>query len=137
MSCSFYSYPISLAADNHQYLNAAFLEGKGGSILCLDKDIESHLLNEVKEVIFNEEFRAILRRNLFAMDPGDVGARMTSDIIQCLQENPITKNVQGGWGTPNGGMKTPKSVFLLGAGGMGMAPLALYLQGAGIHVSAI
>ena len=41
-----------------------------------------------------------------------------------------------GWGTPNGGMKTPKSVFLLGAGGMGMAPLALYLQGAGIQVSA-
>ena len=33
-------------------------------------------------------------------------------------------------------MKTPKSVFLLGAGGMGMAPLALYLQGAGIQVSA-
>ena len=88
--------PYPFAADNHQYLNAAFLEGKGGSILCLDKDIESHLLNEVKEVIFNEEFRAILRRNLFSMDPGDVGARMTSDIIQCLQENPITKNVQGG-----------------------------------------
>ena len=33
-------------------------------------------------------------------------------------------------------MKSPKTVFLLGAGGMGMAPLALYLQGAGIQVSA-
>ena len=33
-------------------------------------------------------------------------------------------------------MKSPKTVFLLGAGGMGMAPLALYLQGAGIQVMA-
>ena len=33
-------------------------------------------------------------------------------------------------------MNLPKSAFLLGASGMGMAPLALYLQGAGIQVSA-
>lgn len=33
-------------------------------------------------------------------------------------------------------MKKPKRVLLLGAGGMGMAPLALYLQGAGIQVEA-
>ena len=33
-------------------------------------------------------------------------------------------------------MKDPKRVLLLGAGGMGMAPLALYLQGAGIQVEA-
>ena len=33
-------------------------------------------------------------------------------------------------------MKNPKRVLLLGAGGMGMAPLGLYLQGAGVHVEA-
>ena len=33
-------------------------------------------------------------------------------------------------------MRKPKNVLLLGAGGMGMAPLALYLQGAGLHVEA-
>ena len=33
-------------------------------------------------------------------------------------------------------MNKPRRVFLLGAGGMGMAPLALYLQGAGIQVEA-
>ena len=33
-------------------------------------------------------------------------------------------------------MRSPKRVLLLGAGGMGMAPLALYLQGAGIQVEA-
>ena len=29
-----------------------------------------------------------------------------------------------------------KRVFLIGASGMGMAPLALYLKGAGIHIEA-
>lgn len=33
-------------------------------------------------------------------------------------------------------MKRPKKVLLLGAGGMGMAPLALYLKGAGVRVEA-
>ena len=33
-------------------------------------------------------------------------------------------------------MKRPKKVLLLGAGGMGMAPLALYLRGAGVRVEA-
>ena len=33
-------------------------------------------------------------------------------------------------------MRSPKRVLLLGAGGMGMAPLALYLQGTGIQVEA-
>ena len=33
-------------------------------------------------------------------------------------------------------MKKPERVFLLGAGGMGMAPLAFYLCGAGVEVEA-
>ena len=33
-------------------------------------------------------------------------------------------------------MKNPKTVLLVGAGGMGMAPLAHYLRGAGIRVEA-
>ncbi len=33
-------------------------------------------------------------------------------------------------------MKVPRKCFLLGAGGMGMAPLAMYLQGAGVDVEA-
>ncbi len=33
-------------------------------------------------------------------------------------------------------MRRPKKVLLLGAGGMGMAPLALYLRGAGVRVEA-
>ena len=33
-------------------------------------------------------------------------------------------------------MKKPKRVFLLGASGMGMAPLAFFLRGAGVEVEA-
>ena len=33
-------------------------------------------------------------------------------------------------------MRRPRKVFLIGAGGMGMAPLALYLRGAGVRVEA-
>jgi len=88
--------PYPFAADNHQYLNASYLEGKGGGVVCMDKEIKSHLLEEVKEVIFNEEFRAILRRNLYSMDGGDVGAKMTSDLIQSLQSTTMSKSVQGG-----------------------------------------
>ena len=87
--------PYPYAADNHQYLNASFLEEKGGGIVCMEEEIEKNLL-KVKEVIFNEEFRAILRRNLFSMDGGDIGAQMTSDLIQCIQEHSLAENFQSG-----------------------------------------
>lgn len=88
--------PYPFAADNHQMLNASYLEGKGGGVVCPDREIEQNLLTEVREVIFNEEFRSILRRNLFSMDGGDVGARIGSDLIQCLKEAPKSKKVEGG-----------------------------------------
>ena len=62
----------------------------------MDQSIKTDLLEEVKEVIFNEEFRAILRRNLYSMDGGDIGSRMATDLIQSLQESTISKSVQGG-----------------------------------------
>ncbi|MBP51516.1 MAG: UDP-N-acetylglucosamine--N-acetylmuramyl-(pentapeptide) pyrophosphoryl-undecaprenol N-acetylglucosamine transferase [Opitutae bacterium] len=88
--------PYPYAADNHQFLNASYLEGKGGGIVCVEKDLNNNLLNEVREVIFNEEFRAILRRNLYAMDTGDVAGRISSDLIQCIKENPVIDSVKGG-----------------------------------------
>ncbi len=87
--------PYPFAADDHQHYNASFLEGKGGGIICRDDEIGQNLLNEVREVIFNEEFRAILRRNLFSMDSGDVGGRMCADLIQCLQEISVSNKVEG------------------------------------------
>ena len=88
--------PYPHAADNHQYLNASYLERKGGGIICLQDKMNEVLLDEVREVMFNEEFRAILRRNLFAMDTGDVSARLADDLVQCLKENPLDDSLQGG-----------------------------------------
>ena len=46
--------------------------------------------------MFNEEFRAILRRNLFSLDAGDAAVRMVGDIAQCLQKKPATDGLQQG-----------------------------------------
>ena len=88
--------PYPYAADNHQYLNASYLERKGGGIICLEDKMEEVLLDEVREVMFNEEFRAILRKNLFAMDEGDVSAGLADDLMQCLKENRLDDSLQGG-----------------------------------------
>ena len=88
--------PYPYAADNHQYLNASYLERKGGGIICLEDKMEEVLLDEVREVMFNEEFRAILRKNLFAMDEGDVSAGLAEDLMQCLKENRLDDSLQGG-----------------------------------------
>jgi UDP-N-acetylglucosamine--N-acetylmuramyl-(pentapeptide) pyrophosphoryl-undecaprenol N-acetylglucosamine transferase len=88
--------PYPHAADNHQYLNASYLERKGGGIICLQEKMDEVLLDEVREVMFNEEFRAILRRNLFAMDGGDVSAQLAADLIQCLKETTADDSLHGG-----------------------------------------
>ena len=88
--------PYPHAADNHQYLNASFLERKGGGIVCLEEKLDDILLDEIREVMFNEEFRAILRRNLFSMDGGDVAGLLALDLIQSLKDRPHRDSVPGG-----------------------------------------
>jgi hypothetical protein len=46
--------------------------------------------------MFNEDFRTILRRNLFAMDKGDVANRISDDLCQSLKEGVLRDSVQGG-----------------------------------------
>jgi len=81
--------PYPYAADNHQQMNAAYLEAKGGTIVCPESKLFTSLLSEVREVMFNEEFRGILRRNLFALDSGDVALKMAWDIVHCLRERDL------------------------------------------------
>jgi UDP-N-acetylglucosamine--N-acetylmuramyl-(pentapeptide) pyrophosphoryl-undecaprenol N-acetylglucosamine transferase len=88
--------PYPFAADNHQFLNGEFLELKGGSILCPEDNMSENLLDEVREVMFNEDFRTILRRNLFALDCGDVASRISDDICQCLKDRAAHEPIQGG-----------------------------------------
>ena len=88
--------PYPHAADNHQYLNGSFLERKGGGIVCLEEKLDAILLDEIREVMFNEEFRAILRRNLFSMEGGDVAGLLASDLIQSLKDRPHRDSVPGG-----------------------------------------
>jgi UDP-N-acetylglucosamine--N-acetylmuramyl-(pentapeptide) pyrophosphoryl-undecaprenol N-acetylglucosamine transferase len=88
--------PYPHAADNHQFLNAEFLERKGGGILCSENNLVGSLMDEVREVMFNEEFRTILRRNLFALDSGDVASRISDDLCLCLKQSAIQQTPHGG-----------------------------------------
>ena len=88
--------PYPYAADNHQALNAEFLERKGGTIVCPEDSIESNLLNEVREVMYNEEFRTVLRRNLFSLDHGDIANRLADDLCQCLKTQSLDNSLQKG-----------------------------------------
>lgn len=76
--------PYPYAADNHQLLNAKYLEEKGGGVVCMEENLSHSLWKEVREAMFNEEFRGIVRRNLFALDDGEAAARMSMDIRHCL-----------------------------------------------------
>ena len=83
--------PYPFAADNHQLHNARFLEEKG-ELVCRDDEIKDKLLKEVQEMMFNEELRAILRRNLFSMDGGDIGQKLAEDINQLVVDLKIARN---------------------------------------------
>jgi UDP-N-acetylglucosamine--N-acetylmuramyl-(pentapeptide) pyrophosphoryl-undecaprenol N-acetylglucosamine transferase len=78
--------PYPFAADDHQALNASFIEQKGAAIVCPQNEIGKLLFKEAREVMFNEEFRAVLRRNLVATDPGDVVSDIVFDVTNVLQE---------------------------------------------------
>ncbi len=84
--------PYPYAADLHQHANAKYLEAKGGSVVCVEELINEKLLFEVREVMFNEEFRAILRRNLFALDHEDVSPVLARDILKCLRLSRTSKD---------------------------------------------
>lgn len=79
--------PYPFAAENHQQLNASFLENKGGCVVCEQEKVAEELIKEVREMMFNEELRGIIRRNLFALDAGDVGGRIARDIKECLNKS--------------------------------------------------
>jgi UDP-N-acetylglucosamine--N-acetylmuramyl-(pentapeptide) pyrophosphoryl-undecaprenol N-acetylglucosamine transferase len=55
--------PYPFAADDHQRLNAGFMESKGAAIVCEESNLDN-LFEEVRELIFNDELQAIVRRNL-------------------------------------------------------------------------
>jgi hypothetical protein len=53
----------------------------------LEEGMNNKLLSEVREVMFNEEFRAVLRRNLYSIDQDDVSQRLAKDVLKSLQIN--------------------------------------------------
>ena len=49
------------------------------------KMMNDKLLLEVREVMFNEEFRAMLRRNLYSLDHEDVSSALAKSLLKNLR----------------------------------------------------
>ena len=79
--------PYPYAADMHQHANARYLEAKGGGVVCPEESIAEKLLLEVREVMFNEEFRAVLRRNLYSLDHEDVASLFAKNLLNTFKVN--------------------------------------------------
>jgi UDP-N-acetylglucosamine--N-acetylmuramyl-(pentapeptide) pyrophosphoryl-undecaprenol N-acetylglucosamine transferase len=77
--------PYPYSADKHQDANANYLEAKGGSVVCPEERMNDKLLLEVREVMFNEEFRAMLRRNLYSLDHEDVSSLLAKSLLKNLR----------------------------------------------------
>jgi len=78
--------PYPHAADNHQHVNGTYLEAKGGAVVCAESKIKNLLIEEVRELMFNEEFRSILMRNLYALDHGDMSQKLARNILTSLNQ---------------------------------------------------
>lgn len=77
--------PYPHAADDHQRLNAGFLESKGAAIVCEESNLEN-LFEEVRELAFNEDLQAILRRNLDHAEKGEPLAFLSRDMDEYFRE---------------------------------------------------
>ena len=64
-------------------------------MVCPQSLIAEKLLGEVRELMFNEDFRGLIRRNLFSMDPGDVSLRFAQEILQSITTTNATSNHRG------------------------------------------
>ena len=83
--------PYPYAADNHPASQREFFRSQRGGSCLFGRKYRGKLLSEVREVMFNEEFRAVLRRNLYSLDQEDVSTRLAKDVLKVyiLQRDPI------------------------------------------------
>lgn len=77
--------PYPHAADAHQEANARFLEQQGGCVVVGEERLGG-LLNEVKELIFNDALLNQLRANLRALSGTEVATSMASELIAAVAE---------------------------------------------------
>ncbi|MBO94461.1 MAG: UDP-N-acetylglucosamine--N-acetylmuramyl-(pentapeptide) pyrophosphoryl-undecaprenol N-acetylglucosamine transferase [Opitutales bacterium] len=77
--------PYPHAADDHQRLNAGFMESKGAAIVCEESNLDN-LFDEVRELCFNDELQTIVRRNLDHAEKMDPLSFLASDMDDYFQE---------------------------------------------------
>ena len=133
--------PYPHAADHHQHRNAEFFERQGGGLV-LDQAMINGLAGEVMDAIFNEWLLRKFRANLRRMDLANSLETMLLDLEEIADSDGNRSGPPGGRVNAMKPAKTQSSPFpggrrvhCLGVGGMGVAPLAIYLSESGCTVS--
>jgi len=88
--------PYPHASEDHQRLNAGFMESKGAAIVCEESNLEN-LFEEVRELTFNDKLQAIVRRNLDHAEKEEPLAFLASDMDDYfrVKERERTKPMPG------------------------------------------
>ncbi len=76
--------PYPHASDQHQDANARFFEQQGGCIMLSQAEIDTRLLREVRDLIFNDAMLHRVRENLRALDFGDQADSLVSDLLSLI-----------------------------------------------------
>jgi UDP-N-acetylglucosamine transferase subunit ALG13 len=133
--------PYPHAASDHQRANAAFFERQGGGLV-VEESALGGLHSEVMDLIFNEWLLRQFRGNLKRMDRSNALELMIADLEAIAGAG--SRGTAGKSGRDAGmrakplqdlfGMRVSR-IHCLGVGGMGVAPLAIYLARSGWMVS--
>ena len=78
--------PLSTSANNHQKMNAYSLAEEGGAIVLEESNLGKHiLLQKIKKIIENEDFRKKLSENIAKFYHKDAGDKIAVGIIDLIE----------------------------------------------------
>ena len=134
--------PSPNVAEDHQTKNARALESRKAAILIPDAEAIGSLGTTIIETFGNESLQAELKRNISVLGISDAADKITEVALSLMitkdegrRAEDETANHPSSPVLRPPSPVIPKSVFLLGIGGIGMSALARYFASMGSKVS--
>ena len=79
--------PYPYAVDNHQYLNAKFLEDNGALVMIEDNSLSSGIVSEnIENIIGNKELRVSLSRNIQSFSKNDADESIANYLVNIIDK---------------------------------------------------
>jgi UDP-N-acetylglucosamine--N-acetylmuramyl-(pentapeptide) pyrophosphoryl-undecaprenol N-acetylglucosamine transferase len=82
--------PIEGLANNHQLRNATMAQENGGCIILLQRDLEPRLLDIVRELSSDSEYRAKIAKSMQQLHRPDASGRIAEIIARSVARHPST-----------------------------------------------